>query len=1628
MKPVLFAFCCLCLFAPAATLAQYYDRAGDAWIDYDQIYVEFKVVEDGVYRVGAGELRLPADAAPVNLRLYYRGREQALFVANGGDPNRLDGGDFVEFFGRRADGAEDRFLYRDAYTGEVDSTQIGNEYFSLFGDTSHYFLTWSETPRPAQFSMLPHSSASAEAAPRAHFARQEALVFPTAWPFSFTYWQGGGRAFSPNFVLNPDFTTGEGYMTRPFNGRGEIAVPTPEARADAVVPPRLTAKLVGISSIPEHKIAVQAGAAADTFLIEGVNNRVCELDLPSGLEETTIAAFEPLNHNVWGASLDNISLAWLRLDYERRLRFEGAREALFRLPARAETTAVAVTGFENEEENVWLYDLTAGLRVEGAWRGDTLLFALPASTVASECFVATEAAILARSQDKLWTDRPPMRRIAAPENAADIILITYPALRPSAEAYAEYRENHPDRPLSVEIVNTSEIYEEFGYGAVSSLAIKRFIRKCWETWSPKPRYVLLWGKSWYARGANENNVPTWGQPASDWKYATNFYPEAPDHAPKLAVGRLDLNFNDNASGFAYVEKLRAHEALPEAEWRRRGVFLGGGNTDREQASFLSNLREWAGIYKSAPHGGTAVVNQKGVLIEEQPATPKEAINEGAGFVVFMGHSTSQVLDVDLQFPQEYQNYGKTPFILGNGCYSADLNTSNSLAARFVSEPERGAIGYASSSTASYPSTAAAHATQFMRTAFKGPAGRAQSEILAETARELFRQTNFSAQLYNHVLTTNLVGDPAALFYAPSAPDPALTGDAVVFEETLREGMKQIAAVARVRNLGRLDSQTVVIAATLANEYAAGPVEILRDTILFTEKYIEKSLLLELPRLAADNRFLFRIFPESDADSSNNEYFLNVSALPDAPVALAPQPFAAVPEPGVLLKAALPLETPAALTYYFEIDTSYRFDSPALLRSGPVPGDDALGEWRPELALDDSTVYFWRVRAELAEGGPVRWSAYSFRHLAGRPEGWAQARPPQFLENPAVGAALSTADWNWRIAPDTVDVRLRAGSPRELLVGGGKYAAAEAAINDFGFAVYLCELDAETLAPLDSTNSEQFGSFGDVGYYYIPEADAVNALYQRLGEVKEGNYLAMIGVSPLMDTWPDSLRDRLTELGLPDSTLDSLYRPHDHFCIFAKKGEYVRWQTEPNGHNNTRLLETEILRDNQTARLYSPRIGPAERWDTLFATGTAEKGAFLRIWGASSAGGRVLLADSLTAPPGGEIRYDLSGLDANEYPFLELEAELGPDNALSSWHVFYAQRPDFALTPQQLAELSADTADAAQPMRAQIAARHLTGAAKTDLPVNFVIKDEAGSFVSAFARVVRFGENGAGVAEVDFTAPIKAGTYRLEAELNPEDAPAERYRFNNFWRQTFYVRADARAPRLRVLLNGATPRDGQIVSPSPVFEARLMDDHPYLPLPDTSAIEWYLREPGDPFFLPARKLSYAQGEVELLTSETRGEIRARFAPQNLAPGVYALEAQGRDASDNVSGSLRYSISFEVATDVSYTNLLFYPNPFTGALRARLQLTGAELPESCVVELYGATGQKVAALDLSEGHEFRPGLNETGNLLEVFPELNALPTGLYYYRTAFRYTEGAEPSRRGLPESTGDLRGALLRISP
>ncbi len=172
---------------------------------------------------------------------------------------------------------------------------------------------------------------------------------------------------------------------------------------------------------------------------------------------------------------------------------------------------------------------------------------------------------------------------------ADMILITHPALLPSAKEYKSYRESTQNyltgNNFKVKIVTLDDIYKEFSYGTKDITAIRDYVAHVYYQRDYKPQYVFLWGDGHYDYMNRTTSITNFVPPYEDQNDAIGTIDEedsfafddyygcivGEDRALDIAIGRAPINSNEE--GYNIVKKIRHYENNSSEDYWRSKVLI-----------------------------------------------------------------------------------------------------------------------------------------------------------------------------------------------------------------------------------------------------------------------------------------------------------------------------------------------------------------------------------------------------------------------------------------------------------------------------------------------------------------------------------------------------------------------------------------------------------------------------------------------------------------------------------------------------------------------------------------------------------------------------------------------------------------------------------------------------------------------------------------------------------------------------------------------------------------------------------------------------------------------------------------------------------------------------------------------
>lgn len=1608
----------LVVFPWSISLLRAQPEEGWSWIQPGQTYIRLEVWEDGIYRATASDLApfgYPGNIPVNEIKIYYRGREQAIFLQEVNPDGIFDGSDFVEFFGTRNDGGDDAQLYKNSGTGKYDRSAQPNPYLSIFSDTAVYFLTWSpaQGKRMVPFFLNNYSAYSPEPYFRTY----------THQNLNLSAWVGGGPGAKD--AESSEFVTGEGYhdlFPVQFGIPRTHTVFFPGAVQNSGGNWDLQIRVFGFSLF-SHALNFQLGTISTfSHYSQGIHlTTVTQSGSMSGLAGTQAS----LTTQALYAPTDNNYLSWIRLYYDRTFAL-GTQDS-----ARVSNWSKVVNSYwrigmssaQNGQEAI-AYDFTLGYRIEGTASTGQLEFIIPGGNVAREMYVSHSG----RARKPLI--RTVSFRGLAQESGAPYIIITLRSLSSSAAQLAAYRQSSIRNPQNCIIVYTDELYDEFGYGSVTPLAIRRFIHTARRRWAVKPKYVLFWGKGMHEtlrrntrQPFTENLVPTFGFPASDGLMVTPLDTGTTGLLPVLPVGRVNI-FSD-AEGQDYLSKLQQYEQSPwDGTWMKEAVHLGGGEDQAEQSLINGYLDgRFRPIWETIPWGGKVLTQQKsnGSIPSASAQEIQNRINQGVGLISFFGHSTNNIFDIDIREAAEYTNVGKYPLVIANGCYGGNFSTVNkTFAERFVLEKDKGAIAWVASSGLGYIVYLGELSKHFYETLYRDSIGAPLGNALLQAHNRLYQFgcniPNTCPPALNHIHQTNLQGDPALILTFPDKPDFEITEGGISFSPDPFTASDSVTMKIQVRNLGKAIPDSVPL--TVQQQILSGPLlgeTWNRGTLRIRPVPYLDTLVFPLPfrdeRSAGLNRF--SIWADSARLLDDQRYINNVVGLNrvipgNAPAILYPHDFAIVPVNQIRLSASsFIMKQSQVQRYEFAIDTVWNFSSPFYQTSGILTGSACFMDWALPFTLEEGRVYYWRVR--LPDEPQAAWAEASFQYRSGI-SGWAQSDVPQFRNNLLDGLSpdLNAKTWAFDSIASLLNVITNTGGNARFNFNGVKVSNNDnhpTVVNGIWFShITGGNLQIQTVDAL----------YGSWSWYPMPSGIA--GLQQAIQQVPAGDWVVLCtqfnaGIASWSSvTGGENLYQAIEALGsahirqIPDG---------QPYILAGKKGAAPGTAYEV--LQSPWQLSASLKGDNIRGTLSSRPLGMAQSWNRAalnWTNGGAGDTVHFTLHAVNRTGVDTILQQVI---PSAQWQADLTGLSPVLYPQLRLEAELrDPVNKtppfLGNWEVRFQPAPDLIADPARYFVFEPAPVAEGRQATVRLEVSNYGDAPMDSFSIRYsVIRPGQNPLVLGLKRFAPIPATSAQRTEFSFTTTGLSGSNTLVVEVNPDRERNELYFFNNFFYYPFQVDGDNQNPLLEVTFDGRRLMDGEIVSPRPEIIITNKDNNPVYPVDSLGFFRVSFKTPAG-----ADSVVVLENNPQVNFSPgvlPQNRARLKFQPGPLPDGEYTFRAQAYDRVGNAAGEQPYEIRFRVINENTLTPIFNYPNPFSTRTRFVFTLTGKDMPSVFRIDIYTITGRLVRRLDLQDLGLVHIGQNLNGFEWDGTDDYgDRLANGTYLYKATVKYPDGSTPALR------------------
>jgi hypothetical protein len=1546
----------------------------------------------------------------------------------------------------------------------------------MFNDTATYYITWSSSINNLRMQLETDVNFGGYTA-ATYFMRVLRQDYVGG------YYSGEPKLF--NMVALPEYGIGKGWfdpggftmtngLTNPVITPLVKNIPTTNVYTSG---PNAAIKflLVGASNYapvqPDHHARITfAGITIDTIYEGYIQKLFTRSVSPSVLGSSTIFTFTPIND--LGSDVDRNTIAYIDIKYPHNFNLENATSYKMFVPNAAQPKAyLNITGLNIPgTDSTHIYDLTNHRRIIVLRTGSNHQALVPNGSGEKECFITSDPQLINVTGIKAVTSNAKFTNfgVASFKNS-DYLIISHRSLWNEAESYKTYRMSNPPF-YNVLLADVDELYDQFSYGIRKNpLAIRNFCRFAISNFDTIPKYLFLVGKSYKAGNSSttptcyRNNpayynatlVPSYGDPPSDNLLTSGITDNL--FRPAIATGRLSASTPLHVS--LYLNKVIQYESaqrFPQL-WMKNVLHFGGGANVAEQQTLATYLNNYKKIIEDTLFGGyvrTFLKTSSAPIQINTSDSLKNIINNGVSLMTFFGHAAGIGFDQSIDDPREYNNYGKYPFLLANSCYAGDIFSVGAISSEaFILIENKGCIGYLGTVSVSGPFELNAYSDELYKNITYKNYGKPIGISIQQTIKSL--QTNYPLDYYIKHICYNMVlhGDPAVIPNSQTKPDYLITAADIYFNPyTITSSVDSFLVNIISTNIGKAvdDSFKVEVVRT----YPEGNVQDIylknikatryKDTISFKMPVdIAKGIGINHLRVTLDS--YNEISELNEGNNIANIDFLIQSA--DI-IPVYPYKYAIVPSQGVILKASIGMFTQQTNSYIFEIDTTDSFNSPFKISEVINHTGGGVVNYTPQLFMQDSTVYYWRVSIQ-PTNGKYNWRESSFQYINGR-RGWSQAHFFQFKNDTYEYIKFNRPLRKFEFVNNFLSLKVQTGYypvipwQEEWYKINGTIKSQWSCTSDVGSGIKFAVFDPVSGEAMVSRYADVVNGFNIIhgnihchprdeaafDFYTInpsgpPDSVWFNKMADFIERVPDGYYvLAFSHRSVNAQNFNERLKRSFESIG---SAYIRIVPNNSPYIIFGMKGATIGDAKEVIAPaQNSIITHTDSIKTKwNEGFIESELIGPSVKWKSIhwrigytqtmnqskseissnkYLTSSPKKDSVrLSVLGIKMDGTVDTLIKGL--PPDSADIYNLENrINAKVYPFMKLVVFMRDDIShtpaqMKRWQVIFDGVPETALDPSIHYSFYKDTLMEGENLSFSTAIHNISEYDMDSLLVKYWIVDKNRLVHSI--PYPRQRKHPAGDILIDtVTASTKGipGNNNLWIEVNPDNDQLEQYHFNNVGVVPFFVAMDKTNPMLDVTFDGVHIMNNDIVSAKPLIQISLTDENKFLALNDTSNFKVFIQYPNTSAPL---RMYFSNNGAELMkfipASLPHNSCKIEYDAEFPVDGIYQLIVQAKDESNNESGDIDYKISFEVINKSTITDVVNWPNPFSTSTRFVFVLTGSEIPTYFKIQIMTITGKIVKEITQDEFGPVHIGRNISSYAWDgkdVYGDL--LANGVYLYR--------------------------------
>jgi hypothetical protein len=851
---------------------------GHEWIKPGQSYFRIPVTENGFYKIEGRDFlqaKIPIDSIPHrSFQIFRRGRELACEVIAQND-DYLGSEGSIAFYAEKNDGVLDARLY-------VQPSSLPHPFYSLYSDTASFFLTWRiDGGQGARIGIA--ENPITENIGDYHYEEVQQL---------FTAFYAPGQFYPPgsNYDTGIALTTydvGEGW-TGPelkYGEWGSFDLQTSHAIPEHFDKAEVELVIVGRSA-GKHRVELWTGGKGNP------GRKLSEVNF-AGYQATTIRASlerQYLSHdgkvNISISQADeheSISVSLIRWRYPQKIIHQhGISQKMISFDSSFSDKTILIN-------DPWkkYYDLSDLYQIREI-KTDHSQFGINhlSKIIAVDAFLRVPAIL-------------PVHFKTIDPKQIDYLMISHPVVRSTVngmpdpvESYATYRASNEGGGYKPMILNSQEVYDQFGYGEPGPLGIRNIIR--WLTDHGNLKFAFLIGQSVDPQRARKlprprdtDMVPNAGWPGSDLSLAVDVGLDPTTVTPRVPVGRI--NAISPVQVWTYLQKVMAMESEPaSAPWRKKILHLSGGRSATELALFRSYVDLFTKTIENSFLAASVSTFSKKTIEPVEQFPLEKPLNNGIALMTLFGHSGVNVTDLDIGYAsdpkREYANQPFFPAVIVNGCATGSIFYSpTTISNDWIFAPGSGAVLFLAH-TFNGVSTALKNYTESFYKVLAD--SRFTSAPFGIIQKEAIRRNMVNKPTIADIITAhqmNLHGDPAIRIFPSDKPDYAF--DTTLFRISVDEN--------RIPYTGK---DTLVVRLGIANygRFVDGSVKlqftrmmgdsVVKDQYTIPSFAITDTLFLKIPhenRYFGRERWNFTLDPDNEIPEENkyNNFLYRELILP-----------------------------------------------------------------------------------------------------------------------------------------------------------------------------------------------------------------------------------------------------------------------------------------------------------------------------------------------------------------------------------------------------------------------------------------------------------------------------------------------------------------------------------------------------------------------------------------------------------------------------------------------------------------------------------------------------------------------------------------------------------------------------